>query len=108
MAPTMPGTGKIVPNYNELLDSDEEERPTTNLMAVSEETESLVKEACTKRLLNSGCLQTRNAFPLPHVAATQLDSFIKLEVPQPVKAIDKELGKLQTFILDALVPSLLY
>ena len=34
----------------------------------------------------------------------QLDSFIKSEVPQPVKTADKELGKLQTFVLDALAP----
>ena len=35
-------------------DSDKEECPTTtNLAVVSEEMESLVKEACTKRLPNS-------------------------------------------------------
>ena len=99
------------PNYNETLtwgDSDEEERPTTtNLAAVSEETESSVKEACTKRLPNSARLQTRNAFPLPQVAATrtlQLDSFIKPEISQAVKTVDKELARLQTFVLDALAP----
>ena len=76
------------PDYNELLawgDSDNKERPiSSNLAAVSESTKSLVKEVCTKRLPNSTCLQTRNAFPLPQVVATrtpQLDSFIKLEVP---------------------------
>ena len=86
-----------IPDYHELLtwgDLDEEDRPTTtSLAAVSEKTESLVKEACTKGLLNSARLQTRNIFPLFQVAATrtpQLDSFIKPEVPQPVKTLDKE------------------
>ena len=99
------------PDYNELLtwgDSDEKEHPTTtNLAAVSEKTESLFKEACTKRLLNSARLQIRNVFTLPHVATArtpQLDSFIKLEIPQPVKMSDKEWARLQTFVLDALAP----
>lgn len=98
-----------VPNFEEPLhwDSDEGERPATRLLTVSEETESLLKEACTKRLLNSARLQTRNTFQLPQVAATrtpQLDSFIKPEISQPIKTADKELGKLQTFVLDALAP----
>ena len=101
------------PNYNEVItwrDSNDEaeDRPTTsNLAAVSEKTESLVKEACTKRLINSARLQTRNVFPLPQVAATrtpQLDSFIKPEVPQLVKTSDKEWARVQTFVLDALAP----
>ena len=59
------------PDYNEVitwrdLDDEAEDRPTTtNLAAVPEKMESLVKEACTKRLVNSACLQTRNVFPLP-------------------------------------------
>ena len=99
------------PDYNELFawrDLDNEERPiSSNLAAVSESTESLVKEACTKRLPNGARLQTRNAFPLPQVVATrtpQLDSFIKLEVSQPVKTSDKEWARIQTFVLDALAP----
>ena len=99
------------PDYNELFawgDSDNEEHPiSSNLAAVSESTESLVKEACTKRLPNGARLQTRNAFPLPQVVATripQLDSFIKLEVSQPVKTSDKEWARIQTFVLDALAP----
>lgn len=90
------------------MKSDEEECLTTNLMAVSKETESLVKEAYTKWFLNSARLQNRNLFTLPHVAATrtpQHNSFIKPEVPPPVKTIDKELEKLQTFVLDALTPA---
>ena len=86
-------------------DSYKEECPTTtNLAAVSEETESLVTETYTKRFQNCVLLQTRNPFPLPQVAATrapQLDSFIKLEISQPVMTIDKELAKIQTFVLDA-------
>ena len=99
------------PDYSELLawgDSDNEERPiSSNLAAVSESTESLVKEACIKRLPNNARLQTRNAFPLPQVVATrtpQLDNFIKLEVSQPIKTLDKEWARIQTFVLDALAP----
>ena len=101
------------PDYNTVItwgDSDDEagDCPTnTNLAAVSKKTESLVKKACTKRLINSACLQTRNVSPLPQVAATrtpQLDSFIKPEVPQLVKTSDKEWARLQTFVLNALAP----
>ena len=62
---------------------------------------------CTKRLPNNAHLQTRNAFPLPQVAAArtpQVDSFIKPEISQAVKTVDKELARLQTFVLDALAP----
>ena len=46
-------------------------------------------------------------FPLPHVVATrtfQMDCFINPEVSQSVKTTNKELGKLQTFVLNALPP----
>ena len=87
------------PNYSGHLtwmDLDEEEHSTTtNLVAVSEEMESLVKEACTKRLLNSTCIQIRNFVPQMAVTRTpQLVSFIKLEILQPVKTIDTELAKI--------------
>ena len=55
-------------NYNELMiwDSDKEEYTIfINLATVSGYTESLIKEAWTKILPISACLQTRNAFPLP-------------------------------------------
>ena len=70
------------------MDLDEEDHSTTaNLIAVSEETESLVKEVCTKRLLNTVVHACRSGMHLnfvPHMATTgtlQLDSFIKLEIP---------------------------
>ena len=34
----------------------------------------------------------------------QLDSFIKPEISQAVKTVDKELARLQTFVLDTLAP----
>jgi len=67
--------------------------------------EFFIKEACTKRLYNNTHLQTRNAFTLPQVAASwdpQWDPFIKPEVPQYSKTTNKELAKVQTFVLDAL------
>ena len=96
------------PNYSGLLtwmDLDEEKHSTTtNLVAVSEERESLVKEACTKRLLNSTCLQIRNAFKFCTSDDSHKDSPIKLEILQLVKTIDTELAKIQTFALNVLAP----
>ena len=85
-------------------DSEKEEcLATTNLAVVSVSSqESMHKETskqCTP--VNQEC------FPLLQVAATrtpQLDSFIKPEVPQPVKMSDKEWARIQTFVLDALAP----
>ena len=34
----------------------------------------------------------------------QLDEYIKAEVPHQVKSADKDLAKIQTFVLDALAP----
>ena len=38
------------------------------------------------------------------IRTLQLDSFIKPEISQAVKTVDKELARLQTFVLDALAP----
>lgn len=101
------------------MDSDYEEPPmdyskeptweedSTKLREVSEETSSLLSEACTSRLSNATRLGYRKAYPLPRVPATrtpQLDAVMKSETSSGVKAADKELAKIQTFMLDALAP----
>ena len=52
-------------------------------------------------------LQTRGKYPLPKVVATKtphLDSYLKTELSSATKSDDKELAKIQTFMLDALAP----
>ena len=59
------------------------------------------------RLDSTNRLSTRNAYSLQKVSATKssvLDTYLKLEVSQNVKAADKELGSIQSAVLDAMVP----
>jgi hypothetical protein len=73
----------------------------------SEKTKSLLTKACTCRLNNSMRLSHRSSHPLPKVPATrtpQLDPVMKSETSAAVKAVDKELARIQTFVLDALAP----
>ena len=51
--------------------------------------------------------RTRSAFRFPKVAATRtpkVDEVIKSLVPQSIKTANKELARLQTFILDSMAP----
>ena len=95
-------------DYNAPLtwpDSEEEEYP--NLQEVSEETRRILETSCLSRKSNTARLQVRNSYPLPKVAATRslaLDSYLKPELSSTVKQEDKELAKIQAFILDALAP----
>ena len=99
------------PDYNEVLqfpdDSETKGRPTSKVAEVSETTEALLKNSCTKRLANNTRLKIRDCYSLPQVAATrtpQLDNYLKPEVSQQTKTADKELAKVQTFVLDSLAP----
>ena len=81
--------------------------PPTRLVEVTDETAAFLKQACSKRLESSDRLSTRNAYALPKVPATKtavLDAYIKPEVSQNGKATDKELGVIQTAILDSMAP----
>ena len=52
-------------------------------------------------------MKGRNNYALPKVPATKtpsLDGYLKSELPRATKAADKELAKIQTFVLDALSP----
>ena len=97
-------------DYSEVVhfnDSDNEGQPPSKLVKVSEATKTFLKVSCTTHLPNSGHLQIRDAYSLPQVPATrtpQLDSYLKPEISQQGKAADKELAKVQTFVLDSLAP----
>ena len=88
-------------------DSDNEGQPPCKLVKVSEATETFLKGLCTTHLPNSGRLQIRDAYSFPQVPATrtpQLDSYLKPKISLQGKAADKELAKVQTFVLDSLAP----
>ena len=76
------------------------------LVEVSEKTEKFLKDLCTRSMTNELRRCTRNNFKLPKVLATctpRLD-FIKAETHQSVKSLDKDLARIQSFVLDALAP----
>ena len=86
-------------------DSDEEGNP--NLQEVSEETRRVLETSCLSRKSNATRLQVRGLYPLPKVSATRslaLDSYLKPELSTTTKQEDKELAKIQAFVLDALAP----
>ena len=88
-------------------DSDDESHSQSKLVSVSEKTKSLLAEKCSRRVINTAHLEVRKPYPLPKVVQTktpQLDSFMKEELSSTAKAEDKELAKIQTFVLDALAP----
>ena len=99
------------PDYSEIVqfadDSDAEERPTGKVAEVSKTTEALLRESCSRRLANNVRLKIRDNYSLPQVAATrtpQLDNYLKPEISQQAKTTDKDLAKIQTFVLDSLAP----
>ena len=97
------------PDYSKIVqfadDSDAEGRPKSKVAEVSKTTEALLRESCLRRLANNTRLKIRDNYYLPQVAATrtpQLDNYLKLEISQQAKTTDKELAKIQTFVLDSL------
>lgn len=86
-------------------DSDMEEE-NSNLQEVSEEIKKILESSLCRKS-NPARIQVRSPYPLPKVVATRsltLDIFLKQEVSIAVKTEDKELAKIQAFILDALAP----
>ena len=84
--------------------SDEDEGDGDQLVEVSDETRKLLTDSCTRCVTNESRKKVRSHFYLPKVPAPRLDHFIKPETPQATKNLDKELAKIQTFVLDALAP----
>ena len=95
-----------LPDYEEERKfDDKEENP--KLVKVSEKTKEFLEECCGRSLTNANRIKTRSSFSLPKVAATKtplLDVFMKTEVSSSTKSLDKDLAKIQTFVLDSLVP----
>ena len=85
--------------------SDEEDG--LDLVEVLEETHRFLKTICIRSMSNELRRRTRSAFRFPKVAATRtpkVDQVIKSLVPQSTKTTDKELSRLQTFVLDSMAP----
>jgi len=81
--------------------------PATRFVEVTNETADFLKEKCSQRLHNDDRLSTINAYAFPKVPETKapvLDAFMKPEVSQNAKTADKELGTIQSAVLDAMVP----
>ena len=77
------------------------------LTEVSEETERLLKTSCTRSVSNEVRRRTRSRYKLPRVEATRtprLDHFMHTLAPQTAKVVDRELSRIQTFVLDSLAP----
>ena len=95
--PTRPLTIVKDPHF---ANSDEKEMQDAEHLEVSEKTKFFGGK-CTQSVPNSVLRKAQGRCPLPMVAATrtpQLDVYIRSEV----KSADKDLAKIQTFVLDAL------
>ncbi len=74
---------------------------------MTKESAKFLNECCKQSFTNPGRLEIRNKYPLPKVAATrtpQLDSYMKAELSATTKTADRELARLQSFMLDAVAP----
>uniref|UniRef100_A0A1X7T0W2 Uncharacterized protein n=2 Tax=Amphimedon queenslandica TaxID=400682 RepID=A0A1X7T0W2_AMPQE len=76
-------------------------------MEVSEQTYRFLKTICICSMSNDLRKRTRGAYKLPRVEATRtprVDQVIKTLASQSAKMADRELARLQTFVLDSLAP----
>ena len=90
----------------ELYDSrySDVEDVAEHVVEVSERTCQLLSDSCTQSLTNESRKHTRNWYNLPKLDATRtlkLDPVIKT---QQARSADKELARIQTFLLDAMAP----
>ena len=87
-------------------DSEAEEQ-YGKVVEVSEKTSKFLREKCTRRVSNAERKYLRDRYQLPKVPATrtpQPDPFMKPEASTAAKALDKQLAKVQTLLLDTLAP----
>ena len=78
-----------------------------SLLSVSKETHQLLTAVCTRSISNDAFKRLRSTYQLPRIVATKspnLDAFLKPEVPANAKGLDKDLAKVQSFLLDTLAP----
>ena len=88
-------------------EDDEEPEEGRKLVEVSEHTSTFLTDCCKQSLPNNVRLEVRRNFPLPKVAATrtpQMDPVLKAELSSSTKSADRELARIQSFVLDALAP----
>ena len=86
---------------------DSDDTAGGDLLTVSQETGHLLTSVCTRSVSNETRKRIRGRYQLPKVVATKspnLDAFLKPEAPAHAKGLDKELAKIQSFVLDALAP----
>lgn len=80
---------------------------SSKLTELSDETNALVTTAFTQSVDNATRQQARSRFILPSAVALKtprLDDVLKAEASPTAKSLDKELAKVQTFMLDASGP----
>ena len=102
-------TGQEVMEFSKTIhyENSHLEDQLRGLVKVSEQTKSLLKQACTSRMPNKERLTRQSRYPLSKVPATttpRLDSFMKPEVSSATKNVDMEMAKVHTLLLDALAP----
>lgn len=89
----------------ELIETDEAQG--CQLHRVSAATESQLKDVFAKTVPNGTRRRWRQAFGMPACDATKcpkLDATIKAQVPKACKDADRQLGRLQALVLDAVGP----
>ena len=85
--------------------SDEEDG--VELIEVSEGTDRFLKTVCIRSMSNELRRKTRSVYKFPKVPATRtpkVDQVIKSLASQSAKSTDRELARLQTFVLDSMAP----
>ena len=79
----------------------------SQLVEVSEKTHRLLANSCTRSVSNESRKRTQSCYKLPKVDTTRtprLDHIMKTLAPQAAKSADKELARIQSFMLDSLAP----
>ena len=79
----------------------------SQLAEVSEHTNKLLTSACTRGMSLDARKRTRSKYKLPHVEATRtprVDHVMRALAPPAAKSTDRELSKIQTYMLDSLAP----
>ena len=88
--------------------SDEEDGPNgSQLVEVSEGTYRLLKTSCTRSMSNDLRRRMRSVYKFPRVEATRTpkaDQVIKSLASQSAKSADRELARIQTFVLNSVAP----
>lgn len=94
-------------DFSDPEDEEDTSRTAPKLKEVLEKTSSFLTDKCSRSLSNEVRLKTRNQYLLPKVPATKtphLDPSLRTEVSASTRNTDRELAKLQSFVLDAMAP----